>query len=348
MNITTDDFVEGGLNSTFSPYEGSGLRPSPQSSALWLLHGGSLILFILALCCWTNKKGDSVFCPKVRTEEEEENATNEEDELEAQKVLEARTKQEDEIREQYLLALLKPQTMRVSSSVIHARRDSATGVSNVMTLSESNRGSILGRAFRKSASVDTAPTEIADLANRDDSGGSDDIEAPNQGYDTSDDEDFEDLAESTFQAANEVIEVPLAGLVGEQGTLVSRQVPNGCTICLCSFVPDDRLTWSTNAKCAHVFHHDCLLNWYQAVGRRVQKKRLRRRRNATENLPLKHVCRFTKSCPCCRQTYIDEMKDELNESEAPLVPDDVTEIPSETVVNEDVDLEANAHNGLDH
>lgn len=135
------------------------------------------------------------------------------------------------------------------------------------------------------------------------------------GYASSDEED--ELMELDINATNEVVIVPLPGQeVGGDGEYSTRHVPNGCTICLAAFTPGDKLTWSSNTECSHVFHQDCLLNWFQAVGRRLQRKRARRRiKIGQEADSLKQLCQFPKLCPCCRQVFCHEAKDDEDEPE---------------------------------
>lgn len=58
-----------------------------------------------------------------------------------------------------------------------------------------------------------------------------------------------------------------------------RSVPGGCAICLESYEPGDRVTWSKFDSCKHAFHHDCVIQWLS------QKE---------DDQPL---------CPCCRQDF---------------------------------------------
>jgi hypothetical protein len=90
----------------------------------------------------------------------------------------------------------------------------------------------------------------------------------------------------------------------------SREVPNGCSICFCEYVTKDRVTWASNPECSHVFHEDCALKWFMAVG----KKELRRRRREGTELskmdPVEQVKDFPIVCPCCRQTFVSVSKEE--------------------------------------
>ena len=43
--------------------------------------------------------------------------------------------------------------------------------------------------------------------------------------------------------------------------------PNGCAICLCEYQPGDVLVWSSNrSSCRHVYHQDCLLEYFLTKG----------------------------------------------------------------------------------
>jgi hypothetical protein len=104
--------------------------------------------------------------------------------------------------------------------------------------------------------------------------------------------------------ADTVVSVPEAG----KSVLVkykTRQVANGCAICLCEFESDDYVNWAANRECPHVFHSECILNWFLASGRREQKRRRQHPERSTGD-PLKDVITFPTVCPCCRQQYVEK------------------------------------------
>jgi hypothetical protein len=130
--------------------------------------------------------------------------------------------------------------------------------------------------------------------------------------DSSDDE--EELLAFEFTDDQKVY-IPLSGTsvviqnteLKEESISDSRRlVSNGCAICLCLFEQDDKITWSSNSKCTHVYHSDCILNWYLAVGRKAQKRRKRDNRNMTDEHALSLICEFPILCPCCRQDFCIE------------------------------------------
>lgn len=59
-----------------------------------------------------------------------------------------------------------------------------------------------------------------------------------------------------------------------------RQVPNCCAICLCDYQVGEKVVWSTTEHCPHVFHSECIIDWFKT------------QENSTD-------------CPVCRQEFTD-------------------------------------------
>lgn len=99
----------------------------------------------------------------------------------------------------------------------------------------------------------------------------------------------------------------------------TRDVPNGCAICLSAFDLEDRIVWSSNAGCNHVFHHDCILDWFMASGRKALKRQ--RREEARTGVvqftddPVQKIASCPMLCPCCRQDFVSPFNSEESDSE---------------------------------
>jgi len=52
-----------------------------------------------------------------------------------------------------------------------------------------------------------------------------------------------------------------------------RAVPIFCAVCLAKYEIFDRVCWSSNSECSHVFHEDCMLKWLVALGRKRSKRK---------------------------------------------------------------------------
>lgn len=83
-----------------------------------------------------------------------------------------------------------------------------------------------------------------------------------------------------------------------------REVPIFCAICLGEYETADRVCWSSNTACTHVFHHDCIFQWLKASGKRVCKEQ-----RFSETPSVDQVLNFAMECPCCRQLFIDKSVD---------------------------------------
>lgn len=101
----------------------------------------------------------------------------------------------------------------------------------------------------------------------------------------------------------------------------TRTEANGCAICLGHFEVGDKVTWSSNPSCQHVFHDDCIRDWLMASGRK-HLKRQRREQRRTGNLsytsdPVAKITGFPMLCPCCRQPFIMPDEEDSEDEKAP-------------------------------
>jgi hypothetical protein len=83
-----------------------------------------------------------------------------------------------------------------------------------------------------------------------------------------------------------------------------REVPIFCAVCLGEYEVGEKVCWSSNTECTHVFHHDCMKNWLEASGKRASKKQ-----RFSENPTRRQVLNFSMECPCCRQAFVDKTVD---------------------------------------
>jgi hypothetical protein len=116
-----------------------------------------------------------------------------------------------------------------------------------------------------------------------------------------------------------------------------RDVPNGCAICLCAFDEDDRITWSSNASCNHVFHRDCIVDWFLASGRKaLQRQRRQEARTGVVLLSddaLKRITSCPMLCPCCRQEFVTPPPDVDDDADTDLEKANSLTVTETTSVN---------------
>ncbi len=78
-----------------------------------------------------------------------------------------------------------------------------------------------------------------------------------------------------------------------------RAVPMFCAVCLTKYEINDRVCWSSNSECSHIFHEDCMRQWLVALGTKHS-----RRKRYSKNPSEKKLLDFDLTCPCCRQDFI--------------------------------------------
>eukprot|EP00535_Pseudo-nitzschia_heimii_P006162 CAMPEP_0197185650 /NCGR_PEP_ID=MMETSP1423-20130617/12381_1 /TAXON_ID=476441 /ORGANISM="Pseudo-nitzschia heimii, Strain UNC1101" /LENGTH=375 /DNA_ID=CAMNT_0042636775 /DNA_START=146 /DNA_END=1273 /DNA_ORIENTATION=- len=225
--------------------------------------------------------------------------------------------QEDQIRQQYLSILMKNFTITLTDSDIH------TGEENDEDNDEASKKSI-GRDEREMEPDIENQSHATSMSS---AGGLQDITDTQSTFTTNtdtsmpvrekrvDSEDSHDLLAFEFQK-NGKVSIPPSGYAvtnekeQRERTGISstsrRLVSNGCAICLCHLEAGEEVTWSSNPDCCHIFHKDCIINWYLAVGRKTQRRRIRNNPNMTDEEALDHICKFPINCPCCRQPFCIE------------------------------------------
>jgi len=95
--------------------------------------------------------------------------------------------------------------------------------------------------------------------------------------------EIENGGEVNDDPTSTTISVPLPGVPLVQNSSVSNDdrkrndVSSGCAICLCPYNEGDRICWSSNPCCPHVFHEQCIIQWLFAMLTRQRNDLLRRR-----------------------------------------------------------------------
>lgn len=92
----------------------------------------------------------------------------------------------------------------------------------------------------------------------------------------------------------------------DQPKCTRRNCPIFCAICLSEFEASERISWSSNRDCTHVFHEDCIVQWLVSLGR-TKSKNQRFSHEPSEALLLN----YQLECPCCRQEFISREQAKL-------------------------------------
>ena len=79
-----------------------------------------------------------------------------------------------------------------------------------------------------------------------------------------------------------------------------RDVSVHCAICLTEYEVSERISWSSNPECTHVFHEHCIVNWLIHLGR-IKSKMQKYHQNTLTDAQLLN---YTLDCPCCRQEFV--------------------------------------------
>jgi hypothetical protein len=78
-----------------------------------------------------------------------------------------------------------------------------------------------------------------------------------------------------------------------------RDVSIFCAICLDGYEPSERLCYSSNSDCPHVYHEDCIVQWLLSLGRTKCKMQ-----KFSECPNEAQLLNYTLECPSCRQAFI--------------------------------------------
>jgi len=110
--------------------------------------------------------------------------------------------------------------------------------------------------------------------------------------------------------------IPIPGqIVGTCGaTNFTRQTnSDGCAVCMNSFEVGQKVVWSSNPECTHVFHHQCLHEWFVAVGTNAWKAEASCYHEMESTEIQEKICKFPKLCPFCRRDFFLEANQEAAE-----------------------------------
>jgi len=81
-----------------------------------------------------------------------------------------------------------------------------------------------------------------------------------------------------------------------------RPIPQNCAICLEEYHEHDKVCWSSNPACQHVFHLDCAMEWLVTTEQKNQQLHVEQQRQRTRRRQSENDADLT--CPCCRQKFL--------------------------------------------
>lgn len=82
------------------------------------------------------------------------------------------------------------------------------------------------------------------------------------------------------------------------------QCCNECSICCEEYQPKDKICWSSNAKCVHIFHEECIVHWLLSLGWiRWKEQKVHDRLLVGDD---KELLMYDLECPLCRLDFVDK------------------------------------------
>lgn len=100
------------------------------------------------------------------------------------------------------------------------------------------------------------------------------------------------------EMAKEAKEKPTPKDINENGE--RRSCPIFCAICLNEYETSERVSWSSNPACTHVFHEECITQWLVSLGRTKSKMQ-----QFSDDPSEAQLLNYELECPCCRQEFIE-------------------------------------------
>jgi hypothetical protein len=90
-----------------------------------------------------------------------------------------------------------------------------------------------------------------------------------------------------------------------------RPLTDCCAICLEEYHEYEKVCWSSNPSCPHVFHLDCVMDWFVTKEQHKQQSHLEqhgRRRSRRRSGRYQSESDAQPTCPCCRQHFLIDVK----------------------------------------